>query len=109
MPTICPNCLRPVRTDAKYCGYCGTNLVPSAREEILSIPVSRTQQSARDENTGIEDVYKSRGGKGRRVVLVLLIVLLCLVLLYAFLTHYYPTLLPYLGSLLSSLIQKYIP
>ena len=108
MPTICPNCLRPVRTDAKYCGYCGTNLFPSAHDEALSIQVSSAQQSAMDEKTGIETIYKPRSGKARRVVLVILIVLLCLVLLYAFLAHYWPSLIPYLGSLLSSLIRQYV-
>jgi hypothetical protein len=29
MSKICPNCLRPVRSGANYCGYCGTSLVPT--------------------------------------------------------------------------------
>jgi hypothetical protein len=28
MPNTCPNCQRPVRTGAKFCGFCGTRLTP---------------------------------------------------------------------------------
>jgi uncharacterized membrane protein YvbJ len=26
MTTLCPNCSRPARKDASFCGYCGNNL-----------------------------------------------------------------------------------
>ena len=30
MSTICPNCTRPQRKDAKYCGFCGASLTSVA-------------------------------------------------------------------------------
>ena len=39
MTPICPNCLRPVRPDVKFCGYCGTSLIPAVAMEAGSTSV----------------------------------------------------------------------
>ena len=106
MPTICPNCLRPVRNDARYCGYCGTNLFPAAQSESVAVMAPVQAVGTPTENPLPSKKMKSRGGKARRIILIILIVLLCLVLLVAFLAHYWPQLLPYLGSWIASLFRR---
>jgi RNA polymerase subunit RPABC4/transcription elongation factor Spt4 len=103
MPTICPNCLRPVRTDAKYCGFCGTNLNPTAHEESVVTLASPQESEVPVENPTTRTQLKSKGSKARRIILIVLIILLCLVLLLAFLVHYWPELSPYIGSVISLL------
>jgi hypothetical protein len=101
MPTICPNCLRPVRTDAKYCGFCGTNLNPTAHEDTMVTVASTQEGKVSMNNPPPQTRFKSNGSKVRRVALIVVIILLCLVLLLAFLTHYWPVFTPYIGAALS--------
>jgi hypothetical protein len=103
MPTICPNCLRPVRSDAKYCGFCGTNLNPSSHEDIAVALTSPQENVAPIKNPADQTQYKSKGRQLRRILLVIVIILLCLVLLMAFLIHYWPVLNPFFGALISIL------
>jgi polyferredoxin len=100
MPTICPNCLRPVRTDAKYCGFCGTNLKPNTKEEAVVAVTPPQKDEGNIENQATQKQRKTTGRKIRRIVLILLIVLLCVVLLVAFLLHYWPILSPYIDAIL---------
>ncbi len=87
MPTICPNCLRPLRSGAKYCGYCGSNLNPTAQSN--SAPMSAVLEGTTvQQEPPASPQAKSSGGKGRRTVLIILIILLCLVLLAAFSMYY---------------------
>jgi fatty acid desaturase len=101
MPTICPNCLRPVRPDAKYCGYCGTNLNPNAHDDPAAVQASYQEAEVNEDNSTKLTRSKSKGGKIRRIVLIVVIILLCLVLLTAFLIHYWPIITPFFGALIS--------
>lgn len=101
MPTICPNCLRPVRTEAQYCGFCGTNLHPTANDKAaIAAAQSQVNEFNKEEST-TQKQPKPKGKKIRRAVLITLIVLMCLVLLLAFLVHYWPILGPYTNAILS--------
>ena len=106
MSTICPNCLRPVRNDARYCGFCGTNLKPPANDEAVVAVVPTPKGEASKENPTTLIQLKPKGSKIRRVVLFILIILLCLVLLVAFLLHYWPVLGPYINAILSLIKPK---
>jgi hypothetical protein len=90
MPTICPNCLRPVRTDAIFCGFCGTNLKPAAHEEGAVAIAPNLESDVTNENPTAQKQLKSKGNRIKRIVLITVIALLCLVLLLAFLIHYWP-------------------
>jgi hypothetical protein len=103
MPTICPNCLHPVRIDAKYCGFCGTNLKPSAQDEAAVAIAAPEESDVSTESPSTQKQLKPRGRKVKRVVLFILVILLCLVLLVAFLLHYWPVLSPYIIAVLSLL------
>jgi hypothetical protein len=94
MPTICPNCLRPVRSDAKFCGFCGTSF-PSAMvvESGTSTPIPQNDAPAQTKPTSQERPKRTRK-QVRRAVLISLIILLCLVLVAAFAVHYWPIPVP---------------
>jgi hypothetical protein len=49
MSTICPNCSRPQRKDAKYCGFCGASLTPAKEAKPVTTP-------AKQDNTGTGQV-----------------------------------------------------
>jgi hypothetical protein len=88
MPTICPNCLRPVRVGAKYCGFCGTNLNPTAQDAGPAVVPATLEGEPALENLTAPPQTKPRGGKTRRTVLMVIILLLCIVLLVAFSAYY---------------------
>ena len=46
MSTICPNCSRPQRKDAKFCGYCGASLTPVVAAKTVAAPVIQTNSGA---------------------------------------------------------------
>jgi hypothetical protein len=109
MPTICPNCLHPLRTNAKYCGYCGTSLIPNARADAITLQASPQQGDMINENTTSPAQSRPKNKKNiRRIVLIVLIILLCLVLLAAFVVHYWPNIIPNFGSLISPLLPARI-
>lgn len=100
MPTICPNCLRPVRTEAKYCGFCGSNLKPNTKGESVVAVTPPQEDESSIEYQVTQKQRKITGRKIRRFVLILLVVLLCVVLLIAFLLHYWPIISPYIDAIL---------
>lgn len=106
MPTICPNCLRPVRSDAKYCGFCGTNLNPSSREDSVATLTSPRQTAVTMDTPVDRTLPKPKKRQARRTFLVIVIILLCLVLLMAFLVHYWPVLNPFFAALISILTPR---
>ena len=89
MTTICPNCLRPVRPGAKFCGFCGSSLTQKVGDEgSVVMPVSPESGVTKEKST-TEDQTKTGGRKARRTVLMVIIILLCLVLLAAFSAYYF--------------------
>ncbi len=107
MPTICPNCLRSLRTNAKYCGYCGTSLIPKTQADVATLQASPQAGDTINENTTAPEPSKPNSKKNiRRMVLIVLIILLCLVLLVAFLVHYWPNIIPNFGSLISLILLR---
>jgi hypothetical protein len=88
MPTICPNCLRPVRPDAKYCGYCGNSLIPGAQDDGPTELATALDSESVKELPEFKPEIKPSGSKVRRAVLMVIIILLCLVLLVAFSAYY---------------------
>ncbi len=89
MPTICPNCLRPVRSDAKFCGYCGSSLTSAAHDEGPMALTAALDSINVKEASASKSQNKPKGGKVRRTILMVIIILLCLVLLFAFSVYYF--------------------
>lgn len=90
MPTICPNCLRPVRLDAKYCGFCGSNLYPTAHDDTTAAVISPQVSESTGEKQTTYSELKPKRKQLRRIVLIILVILLCLVLISAFLVNFWP-------------------
>jgi hypothetical protein len=99
MPTICPNCLRPLRTDVKFCGFCGTDLVPAGETTSLETQAETDETVTELEPAAKEQsVHKPRDV--RRMVLIITVILLCLVLLVAFMYHFWGSISPAIHQLL---------
>lgn len=108
MSTICPNCLRPVRSEARFCGYCGTNLNPAALDEVSAALPPAQPQASEAVNDAVLPPPRSRpdGEKIRRTVLIVIVILLILVLMAAFLIQYWPAIGSYFGALITVLRTK---
>ncbi len=107
MTTICPNCLRPLRSNAKYCGYCGASLIPNTHVDTTTMQATALQSNVVEENASAPAQSKPRSKRNiRRVILIVLIILLVLVLLVAFLAHYWPSIIPNISTFFSSLLPK---
>jgi RNA polymerase subunit RPABC4/transcription elongation factor Spt4 len=90
MPTICPNCLRVVRSGAHFCGFCGTNLIPPSTTDdagVLAVELESAENELANE-TRAATPAASRN-QVRRTILIIIIILLCLVLVTAFVVHYW--------------------
>jgi predicted amidophosphoribosyltransferase len=87
MSPICPNCLRPVRSGAKFCGFCGSNLTSAAQGDPVVLPAALEGRDVQEKTPAISQT-KSSAGKVRRTVLIAIIILLCIVLLIAFSGYY---------------------
>lgn len=102
MPTICPNCLRPVRNDVKFCGFCGANLVPAGAVQS-KLALSGIEDDTIEQQPTSPERRKRTRQETRRLILIILVILLCLVLLVAFISHFWPVIIPKIGSHLSLL------
>jgi zinc-ribbon domain len=89
MPTICPNCLRPVRADAKFCGYCGSGLALNSHDDGPEQMTATIDKASFTKEPVYKPQPKPKGAKARRTVLMVIIILLCLVLLLAFSVYYF--------------------
>ncbi len=106
MPTICPNCLRPVRSEARFCGYCGSNLSPTSLDEVsATIPAVQKIEPVK-EALPPQPKPKADGEKIRRTILIVIVILLILILLATFLIHYWPTIGSYLGALITLFLLR---
>jgi hypothetical protein len=88
MATICPNCLRPVRAEAKFCGFCGNSLNPTAYDAGPVALTAALEGDSSKEKSTTQPQAKPNGSKTKRTVLMVIIVLLCLVLVIAFSVYY---------------------
>jgi hypothetical protein len=104
MPTICPNCLRRVRTDANYCGFCGTNLVPASLNRSSIAPLSSMDNAGSNKNFTPQSRTKTKGGKTGRTGVMIPIILLCLVIFLALIVRFWPDISAYIGQVFSSLL-----
>lgn len=100
MSKICPNCMRPVRAGANYCGYCGTSLVPTPRN-----PSPGTQSFAKEsanlkENTSPRKQQLTKSNHSRRAWIRIPIFLLIVVLLLAMAIRYWPEILIFISQAL---------
>ena len=88
MPTICPNCLHPVRTGAKYCGFCGTNLFSTAKEGSVALPASQ-EKAAINQKSKKQKQAKPKRFRTSQVVVIISIILLVLVIVLALVVRYW--------------------
>lgn len=71
MTTLCPNCSRPARKDALYCGFCGTNLKSQGTLE-QAIPMVQANQNTKGKKQG----KKKDIGRTAAIIAIILLVLI---------------------------------
>lgn len=99
MHTICPNCLRPIRVGAKYCGYCGTALNSLEESGLAATAVSQDQAGSELE-AGAQKLPGPTYDKTARTVSIAAIILLVLVILVGFAIRYWPEITAWLGQII---------
>ncbi len=99
MHTICPNCLRPVRAGAKYCGYCGTQL-NSITEAKLAVPFADEGQVGGAAETTTSQLPGPTYDRTGRAVSFAAIVLLFLVIVVSLIIRFWPDILLWLGRII---------
>jgi hypothetical protein len=96
-----------VRSEARFCGYCGSNLGPTVVEEAAILPASKPGEIVTEPALPkSKPKSKPDGEKIRRRVLIVIVILLCLVLIAAFLIHYLPLIGSYLGALFTLFLAR---
>ena len=106
MPTICPNCLRPVRAEARYCGYCGSNLNPAALDDASADLTVLETNADSSQVKKPKAKPKAEPGVIRRRILIAIVILLCLVLLATFIIHYWPLISSYASAQLELIFSR---
>ncbi|OGO65080.1 MAG: hypothetical protein A2030_08395 [Chloroflexi bacterium RBG_19FT_COMBO_50_10] len=105
MPTICPNCLRLVRTGAKYCGFCGTNLFLTTKDESVALPVSQEKASI-NQKSKKQKQAKPKRFRTSQVVSIISIILLLLVIVLALIVRYWSEFSQFVVQILSLLFGR---
>lgn len=100
MSKICPNCLRPVRAGANYCGYCGTSLVPTPRNPSPGMRASANEDAGLMENAAPRKQRLFKGNRSRRAWIRFPIFLLIMVILIAMAIRYWPEILTFISQAL---------
>jgi hypothetical protein len=96
MPTICQNCLRPVRVGAKYCGFCGTSLTPSTEAEpVPAAPVPQDQAVA-EVISDFEQRTEPKNNKVGQRVLIIVVIVLLLVIFLTLILNFWPNISAFL-------------
>lgn len=75
MTTLCPNCSRPARKGAIYCGYCGTNLKSPAILE-QAIPAIGGKPSKKQDSKKQKQANRKDFGRTAAIIAIILLVLI---------------------------------
>jgi len=103
MSKICPNCLRPVRTGANYCGFCGASLIPASRNVSTAAQFILQNNTGADVSSATNVQPNPKRNKTRRPWVITPIILLFLVIILALIVRFWPEITVYLGQIISSI------
>jgi hypothetical protein len=81
MPNTCPNCRRPVRVGAKFCGFCAASLTPMSPPAAAPVPSPNLLPAA--PSLDLTSEVRQRRAKRKRsrlVVSLFFLVIICLVI-----------------------------
>jgi hypothetical protein len=102
MSTICPNCSRPQRKDAKYCGFCGANLTPAITGKPVAPPITQ-ENSGSGQVSGPQKPPKPKRFTTSQKVTYGAIILLILLILMSVVCRYWSEIAQSLVQMLFSL------
>jgi uncharacterized membrane protein YvbJ len=81
MSTICPNCSRPQRKDAKYCGFCGANLTPVVAVKSVAASVTQGNPSTSQVSAAQKPPKPKRFTTNQKVTYGAIILLILLIIM----------------------------
>ncbi|HEX9091709.1 MAG TPA: zinc ribbon domain-containing protein [Anaerolineales bacterium] len=102
MSTICPNCQRPVRAGAKYCGFCGSSLITAGEVNAFASP-ALPEQTDLDFDANPGKLPGSKYDKTSQTVALTAIILLFLVIIVALFIRYWPYISVWLNKIFPGL------
>ena len=105
MATTCPNCNHPVRTNAKFCGFCGVDL-NAAREVKSGAPFDFQDEAGTKLNSKRQKQAINKRFHTGQVVSIIAIILLILIILLAIIARYWSNIVPLLGQFISQLVGR---
>jgi hypothetical protein len=100
MASTCPNCSRPVRKSARFCGYCGADLNASKS------PRKNDEPALQDDATKQPGSLNGKSPKRKRSraccgIWYFLVLILCLAIIVTLILYYWQYINPLLGQILN--------
>jgi len=105
MSITCPNCNHSVRKDARYCGFCGANLVSPAEVKTAVVP-AKSDKIVANQNTKPQKQSKSKRFTTSQLVTMIAIILLFLVVILSVVCRYWSEISEGLVQLLFSVYVR---
>jgi len=102
MSATCPNCQRPVRAGAKYCGFCGSSL-NSAGEVSAFTSTALREQVDMDLDAKTGRLPGPKYDKTSQTVALTAVILLFLVIIVALFIRYWPYITVWLNKIIPGL------
>ena len=102
MSATCPNCHRPVRAGAKYCGFCGTSLSSAGEVDALA-STTLPEQVDLDLDTKSGRLPGPKYDKTSQTVALTAIILLFLVIIVSLFIRYWPYIAVWLNKIIPGL------
>jgi hypothetical protein len=105
MSITCPNCNHSVRKDARYCGFCGVNLVLPAEVKTALVPAKSDKIDA-NQIIKPQKQSKPKRFKTSQLVTMVAIILLFLVVILSVVCRYWSEISSGLVQLLFSVYVR---
>jgi hypothetical protein len=100
MTHLCPNCSRPARKEAQFCGFCGTYLFAQVKPAVpTSVPNGKKNIPAK---TKAKNLKLKKRDTGKTVALAAIFLMLLIISL-AVIGQHWVEMLAYIGSSISIL------
>jgi predicted nucleic acid-binding Zn ribbon protein len=106
MSINCPNCNHPVRKDARYCGFCGTDLMPPA-EVKPAAPPAKSQKAGSNQTSIAQKKSKPKRFQTSQVVTFVAIILLFVVIILSVVCRYWSEISQGLIQLIFSMYVRF--
>ncbi len=105
MLATCPNCSHPLRTGAKFCGFCGTDLNALVNVEPLAA-VQLQEKGASNADSNSKKGVKTRQRDPVRIMSIIAIIILFLIIFLSLIVQYWANIFPLFDQFLRTIISQ---